>query len=512
VSTQLSPIGTSRPWRKSAQATAARRPIVAAESSAIVHVTAEYSPYVRTGGLGEAVAGLAMAQTRAGHRVVVFVPLYRAVRERAVDLAPVAPPFTVELGANHERVQMFRDESLRFGPEVFFVDAPQYFDRAGLYGEAGSDYPDNDRRFALFSLAALVETERLGSRVGVIHAHDWHTALVPVFLRTDPRFAELARTASAVVSVHNAAFQGQFHESALDDVESLRDLWAKGAVAEYGRLNLLKGALTLADVVVTVSPTHAVELTSDLGGFGLHESFRALGDRLIGIRNGIDQQVWDPAADPLIPVAFSADDLSGKAACKAALQSEYGLPRDERIPLFAMSARLTEQKGFDLILASEFVRSQDAQFVFLGMGERRYEEALRRLAEERPAHVATQFEFTDDREHRLLAGADFLLMPSLYEPCGLTQMRAQRYGASVVARRVGGLRDTVDADVGFLFDEYDPSQLTDALARAERSFRDAAALAALRRRAMTRDFGWPAAVPAYAAAYQRAAGHAATAR
>jgi starch synthase len=491
---------------------AARRPVSAAESSVIVHVTAEYSPYVRTGGLGEAVAGLAMAQSAAGHRVVVFVPLYRAVRERAVDLVPIRPAYHLQLGSTHERVQLVRDESLHFGPEVIFVDAPQYFDRAGLYGEDGSDYADNDRRFALFSLAAVAESARLDSRVSVIHAHDWHTALVPVFLRTDPRFTDLANSASVVVSVHNAAFQGRFDASALDDVDALRDLWEKGALAESGRVNLLKGALTLSDVVVTVSPTHAIELTSDLGGFGLHESFRALGDRLMGIRNGIDQYIWDPVADPLIAATFSVDDLSGKQLCKAALQTEHGLPVDERIPLFAMSARLAEQKGFDLILASEFVRSSQAQFVFLGTGERRYEDALRLLAHERPEHVAAEFEFTDEREHRLLAGADFLLMPSLYEPCGLTQMRAQRYGAAVVARRVGGLRDTVDADVGFLFDEYDPAQLTDALVRAEVAFNERASFDELRRRAMTRDFGWPAAVPAYASAYQRAAGHAATNR
>jgi starch synthase len=511
VSTQLSPFITQRAWRAPAPAAAARRPLTASEPSTIVHVTAEYSPYVRTGGLGEAVAGLAMAQAAAGHRVVVFVPLYRLVRERAVDLAPVAPPYHLQLGSTHEYVQLVRDESLRFGPEVYFVDAPQYFDRPGLYGEDGADYTDNDRRFALFSLAAVAETARLGSNVGVIHAHDWHTALVPVFLRSDPRFAELAN-ASAVVSVHNAAFQGQFDETALGDVDALRELWAKGVMEAYGRLNLLKGALTLADVVVTVSPTHAVELTSDMGGFGLHESFRALGDRLIGIRNGIDQHVWDPTVDPLIPATFSAGDLAGKAICKAALQAEHGLPVDEHVPLFAMSARLAEQKGFDLVLASEFVRSSNAQFVFLGTGERRYEEALRELAHERPDHVAAQFEFTDEREHRLLAGADFLLMPSLFEPCGLTQMRAQRYGASVVARSVGGLRDTVDAEVGFLFEEYDPAQLTDALMRAESSFNDAAELEGLRRRAMSRDFDWSTAVPGYAGAYQRAAGHAATAR
>lgn len=475
-----------------------------------MHVTAEYSPYARTGGLGEAVAGLAMAQARAGDRVVVFAPLYRVAREHIADLKPIGPAIAFRLGSRDECVRYFRDASLRFGPEVVFVDAPDYFDRAGLYGEAGADYPDNDRRFALFSLAALAYSARLGTHVDVIHAHDWHTALVPVFLRTDARFAGLAPAAS-VISVHNAAFQGQFDAASLDDVGIARELWQNGAVEAYGRLNLLKGALTLADAVVTVSPTHAVELTSDLGGFGLHESFRGLGDRLVGITNGIDQHEWDPATDPHIIANYWADDLRGKALCKAAVQREYGLPVNDRVPLFGMSARLAEQKGLDLILASEFTRHADAQFVFLGTGERRYEEALGALAGERPEHVATQFDFTGEREHRLLAGADFLLMPSLYEPCGLTQMRAQRYGAPVVARAVGGLRDTVDASVGFVFDGYDPAQLSDALSRAGQCFNDPDELDTMRRRAMSRDFSWPAAVPAYAAVYRHAGAHASSA-
>lgn len=471
-----------------------------------MHVTAEYSPYVRTGGLGEAVAGLSVAQARAGSRVLVFVPLYRAVYSHAADLEPMTPELELELGARREPVRFYRDASLRFGPEVIFVDAPQFFDREGLYGENGWDYADNDRRFALFSLAAVAGVARFAPNADVIHPHDWHAALVPVFLRNDPRFAELAATTSVVLSIHNGAFQGQFDLSALGDVPAVHELSVSGAAEAFGRLNLLKAALGFADVVVTVSPTHAEELKSEVGGFGLHESFRALGDRLIGITNGINQRIWDPERDAAIAQNFSAEDLWGKAACKAALQAEYNLPIDSSVPLFGMSARLAEQKGLDIILASEFVRTANAQFIFLGTGEQRYQDALRRLAEERPRNVATQFDFTDLREHRLLGGADFLLMPSLFEPCGLTQMRAQRYGAPVVARSVGGLRDTIDPSVGFLFIGYDGAALSDALARAAQTFHDADALATMRRRAMARDFSWSAAVPNYTDAYRRAIG------
>lgn len=474
--------------------------------STIVHVTAEYAPYARTGGLGEAVAGLAKAQARAGSRVVVFVPLYRVAKARAAALKLVTRAFELELGAARETVRFYRDTALPGGPDVVFVDAPRYFDRPGLYGENGADYPDNDRRFALFSLAAIAGVARLAPNAEVLHAHDWHTALVPVLLRNDPRFADLAALTSTVLSVHNAAFQGQFDRGALQDVETVRDLVVDGTAVLYGRLNLLKAALAFADVVVTVSPTHAVELTSDVGGFGLHESFRALGGRLIGIANGIDQHEWNPSVDRHLPARFSLEHFAGKAASKAAVQLEYGLPVDASVPLYGMSARLAEQKGLDIILESRFVREADAQFVFLGTGERRYEDALRELARLRPANVATQFDFSDEREHRLLGGADFLLMPSLYEPCGLTQMRAQRYGAPVVARNVGGLRDTVDASVGFIFDEYDPEQLSDALSRAAACFHDGNALDDMRRRAMRRDFSWSAAVPSYADAYRRAAG------
>jgi starch synthase len=233
--------------------------------------------------------------------------------------------------------------------------------------------------------------------------------------------------------------------------------------------------------------------------------FRRLGDRLVGIRNGIDQFQWDPATDPDIAAHFDPDDLRGKAVCKAALQKAWNLPQRERVPLFAMSARLVSQKGVELILGSTCLRELDAQFVFLGEGEPRYEVALRDVAREHPGRVALNTGFTDALEHRLLAGADFLLMPSLYEPCGLTQMRAQLYGALPLARRVGGLADTiVDGETGILFDEYTPAAFDAAVRRAVRLYQDRAAFVEHARRAMRNDFSWSAPGAAYVEAYRRA--------
>jgi starch synthase len=273
----------------------------------------------------------------------------------------------------------------------------------------------------------------------------------------------------------------------------------------YGKLNLLKGGLAFSDMVTTVSPTHARELRTRSGGFGLHDTFNSLQDRFVGILNGIDYAVWDPATDEAIATASSTTNLAGKARCKAALQKDSGFRVEPDAPLFGMTARLAEQKGFDILLGTEVFARPDAQWVFLGEGEKRYQDALRELTELYPERVAATFEFTEEREHRLLAGADFLLMPSQYEPCGLTQMRAQRYGALPVVRRVGGLADTVEDRVtGFLFDEYAPWALEEAVQYAIDHYRDRSTWELRVREAMSRDFSWNAGVHRYQEVYRRA--------
>jgi len=472
----------------------------------VLHLTAELWPYARTGGLGQAVADLATWQARGSIDASVLLPLYRSVREHAPDLEPVGAPFHVVVGGEVEEVRCWRVPAQARAPNVLFLDHPASFDRAGLYGEGGTDYPDNGRRFALFCLGAIEVAARLGGRT-VVHAHDWHTALVPVFLRTLHAGRAETDALPCVLSVHNGGFQGHFPRETLAAIGLPEAMWAPDRMEWYGRLNYLKGGLRYADLVTTVSAGHAAELRSDVGGFGLQDVFRELGDRLVGIRNGIDTALWDPRKDPEITAHFGPDDLSGKPRCKAALQRAWGLPQRARAPIFGMSARMVAQKGLDLILGSDIVHTGEAQFVFLGAGEPRYEEALMALAAERPGWIGVNTAFTDRLEHRLLAGADFLLMPSLYEPCGLTQMRAQRYGALPVARRVGGLADTIkDGVTGFLFDEYTPAEFDRAARRAATVYADQPLYLEHMRAAMRRDFSWAEPAAQYAQVYRRAMG------
>ncbi|MBI2615127.1 MAG: glycogen synthase [Gemmatimonadetes bacterium] len=482
------------------------RPARDGKAPTVVHLTAEYWPYARTGGLGEAVEGIARGQAQSSVRALALMPLYRVVRDAGFPLEPVGSPQTVALGGATESIRLWRPADRADGaPAVIFVDHPPSFDRGGIYGEAGADYPDNPRRFALFCRAALEALAQLARPPIVLHAHDWHTALAPVYLRQQLAGDRFYDQVASVLSVHNAGFQGHFPRESLPEVGLPDSLYDWQWLEWFGRVNWLKGGLAFTDFATTVSPTHAHELRTEVGGFGLHDAFIALKDRFIGILNGIDVDIWDPAVDPNITRTYTADDLTGKQRCKAALQRAYGLPQRARTPLLGMSARLVSQKGLDLILGAHFLWAADAQFVFLGQGEERYETALREIAAGVPDRVAVETNFTDEREHRLLAGADVLLMPSLYEPCGLTQMRAQRYGALPVGRRTGGLADTIeDEETGFLFDDYTPAALELAVRRALGLYEERGAWERHMRQAMGRDFSWSCSVTRYLEVYQRA--------
>ncbi|HMG19447.1 MAG TPA: glycogen synthase [Gemmatimonadales bacterium] len=471
----------------------------------VLHLTAELWPYARTGGLGQAVAGLADYQAASGTESHVVLPLYREARAHAGRIEPFGDPFTVESGGRREEVRCWHQVGDDY-PKTLFLEHNPSFDRPGIYGDSSGDYPDNPHRFALFASAAIEIARRIGEGNLIMHAHDWHAALVPVFLRRVYRDEPDLQRLPTVLTVHNGGFQGVFPQPVLKEIGLPADMWSPEFMEWYGRLNYLKGGLLYADMVTTVSPTHAFELLTDVGGFGLQHSFRQLGDRLVGIRNGIDVDKWDPANDPDIPLRFTPDDLSGKARCKATLQEAWGLPRRADIPLFGMSARLVAQKGLDQIVASQSLRLLDAQFIFLGAGEAQFENALRELSARFPTRIGVNTAFTDTLEHHLLAGADFLMMPSLYEPCGLTQMRAQLYGALPVARRVGGLADTIEDGVtGILYDAYSPEAFDHAVQRAVTLYQDRAWFTELAKGAMRKDFSWRQSAEAYAAVYRRAA-------
>lgn len=473
----------------------------------VVHIAAEYFPYARTGGLAEAVSGLANFQQAAGLDVTAILPLYRTVRDADPDLEPVGQPFLVPMGSHTEEARVFRVAGPRTGPQVYFIEHLDYFNRPGIYGENAVDYPDNARRFAFFALAAVTALPRLVPGPILLHAHDWHTALSLVYLRTSLN-ERYSSGATAVLSVHNPGYQGHFPPEVMPQIGLPWELYNWRQLEWYGKVNFLKGGLAFADFVTTVSPTQAEELRTPGGGFGLHDVFTSLGARLVGVLNGINQRIWNPAADDQITAQYSAQNLEGKRRCKAALQRSFGLPQRRKVPLFGMTGRMVTQKGLDLILQSDELLALDAQFVFLGSGEKQYETALVELASSAPDRVGVQLDFTDRLEHRLMAGADLFLMPSLYEPCGLTQMRAQLYGAPPIVRDVGGLSDTVQDEItGFAFEPYTPEAFQEATFRALDRFRHPARWQAIVRQGMACDFSWERSVAMYIDVYRRALAH-----
>ena len=474
----------------------------------VVHLVPELSPFARTGGLGEAVASLAKYQAASGIPVTVIMPLYAAVRERA-ELRPIGPAFALTVGPRTETARLYEPAAPHQpgNPRIVFIESEVYFDRPGLYGDDTGDYPDNALRYALFARAVLVSLPKiLPEAPSIVHAHDWQTALASIYLKTEFIAHPYYEGIRAVLSVHNAGYQGHFPESTMADIGLPASLYNHRQLEWWGRVNQLKGGLVFSDLVITVSPTHAHELRTEKGGFGLDGVFVALRDRLVGIVNGIDQEIWDPAKDTIIPRRFSKENLAGKKRCRLALQRATGLSR-WTAPIFGLTARLVSQKGLDLIVGDPGYFAFDAQYVFLGQGEARYEAMLTELAERAPSRIAVNLDFTDEFEHLLLAGADMCLMPSQYEPCGLTQMRAQRYGTIPVARRVGGLADTIEDGVtGFLFDDYTPTDFMRAAMRAVDQYRETEAWEEMMREAMSRDFGWERSAARYLSVYRRILG------
>ncbi len=503
--------GEAAPTTKALTSKGRLYPLTAADGApvSVVHFTAELAPFARTGGLGEAVANLALQQIQAGLKVAIVMPLYRQVREVVTEFVPATEPFTVTVGPRTEEVQLFESKQLRDSggddkPRVYFLANSYYFDREGIYGDSHGDYGDNARRWALFSLGALNSLQRIATAPVMLHTHDWHTALAPAYLRAYNKGHPFYKQVFNVVTVHNAGFQGHFPTDTMADVGLPWDYYNVDMFEWYGRMNLLKGAMACADAVTTVSPTHAHELRTPAGGFGLHEHFIAMRERFVGILNGIDNASWDPATDPHIEAHYSRNRLTGKRRCKVALQRHFRLPERAGTPIFGMSARMVAQKGLDLILGSPRFLSLDAQFIFLGQGERRYVDILSELAHRAPGRIGVQTRFTVEQEHILLAGADMIVMPSQYEPCGLTQMRAQRYGAIPVARRVGGLADTIeDGITGFLFDDYTQDEFINACARAIDYYRHPVTWTSMVNEAMSRDFGWAHSEAKYRELYRR---------
>jgi starch synthase len=473
----------------------------------ILFAATELAPMVKVGGLADVVAALSKALRLLGHKVTIVLPRYPALEASGLLLARRLTPMVVDGDGGAKLEVTLYDGRLGSGVDLLLLDVPDLYDRAGVYGEDGVDYPDNARRFGAFS-RAVVEIVRQRARAGtpfdVVHAHDWPTAMVPYLLRERP----VDRTRS-VLTIHNLSHQGLFPVAALADFGLGPAHFTPDHLEFYGQVNLLKGGLIAADAVTTVSTTYAREILTPELGERLDGVLRARKDKVLGIVNGIDYAVWNPMTDPALAARYDAEDAANKGRCKSALLNELGLGLAPERPLVLSIGRVVHQKGSDLLAAAlPKILKGDVSVVVAGTGDpalcAKLEAAVGK-SRDRSVYLG---QVSEPLSHRLLGAADVVVIPSRYEPCGLVQLYAQRYGALPVACATGGLVDTiVDCDApletgtGFLFDKPTATALLGAAQRAAAAF-TSPRWGALRRRVMRLDLGWDRPARRYAHVYR----------
>ena len=475
----------------------------------IVHVASELFPYMKTGGLADAVAALCASLADNGHEVSAFIPGYRAAVEHKDAIgAERKLRFKVEL-ANDFLSGDVRVFTPRKNLKVYLICREEFFDRRSPYGNGERDYEDNADRF-IFFCKAVVEMLRLGDlQADVVHCHDWQAALLPVLLREAERRHGVTLALKTAFTIHNIAYQGVFPAKTFVRTNLPEELNHMDGLEYYSQINLMKGGILFADRVTTVSPQYAREIQTPEFGCGLDGVVQTRADDIAGLLNGVDNSIWNPAVDALLPARYSAVNMAGKNVCRLELLKRCGFATDFKGPIFGMVARLTEQKGIDLLLANrDFFLAHEVRLVVLGAGDKRMEEELRELAASAPHKVHLCAKLDEPMSHLIEAGSDFFVMPSIFEPCGLNQMYSQVYGTVPVVSRVGGLVDTViDADedpvngTGLMCDPNSAS-LRDALQRALILFADRPRYAGVQQRAMAKDFSWKVAAAGYERLYQ----------
>jgi len=472
----------------------------------IVHISSEGYPFSKTGGLADVVGALPLAQSAAGaDEVHVILPYYdRFVSEpiaRLPELVDEKITFSVELGdLGSWPVRVYRAELVRNQARVIYhlLQCKPFFNRAGLYQENGLDYPDNLPRFTLFCKAALGMLSCYELRPDIIHCHDWQAALVFALLATNyPLVAPMDKT-GLVFTIHNLAYQGLFPAWCWNLLGLPQKLFALDGLEYYGRINMMKAALLYAHTLVAASPAYANEIKTPEMGHGLHGLLQRRSSDLSGILNGIDTDYWNPAADAHLTKSYSLNNPSGKLDCKQSLQKQCGLQVDSKTPLLAYVGRLASQKGIDILIpALDDWFAAGGQFGILGNGEPALADDLMKLAASHPGRMSFNDSFDEPLAHRIEAGADFFVMPSRYEPCGLNQMISMRYGTIPIVRYTGGLADTViDIELddklgnGIVFEQFTIDDLRQALLRAMTLYHDSSSIEKIRRVGMDSDFSW----------------------
>jgi len=475
----------------------------------VLFVASEVVPFAKSGGLADVAGALPKALAKAGHEVIVVMPRYYAIDRSKLRLIPGA--LGVPMGSMGELWAGVYEGRLP-GSEVkiYFIDYEQFYGRSGLYDEHNVSYPDNDVRFAFLSKAAMQLAKKLRFRPDIIHANDWHTAVMPILNNTrykdDPDFED----AASVLTIHNLHYQGHFHKKIMEVLEIGWEHFRPEELEAFDGVNFLKGGIAHADAVTTVSRQYAREIQRPEFGWGLENHIRAHAHKLYGILNGVDYEEWSPAVDPHIAQTYDLDNMAGKKVCKRALQERFGLPVREEVPLIGFIGRFVDQKGIGLIASvMHGLLQMDIQLVFLGSGEKWAEGFFSDVAGRYPDKVGTYIGYNNALAHQIEAGCDLFLMPSLFEPCGLNQIYSLRYGTLPIVRATGGLEDTIEnfdpfsgSGNGFKFYDATPEALYHTVAWAVRVwYEDREGFEKLRDNAMKARFSWDDAAKVYSELY-----------
>ena len=469
----------------------------------IAIVAAEVAPHAKAGGLADVIGALPAALKEAGEEPSLIVPAYDSIVQ-SVEAAPVLRDIAMPFGERVEHFSVWRTTDQHSVP-MYLIDHPGFFGRRGIYGDNGHDYPDNMRRFVFFGRAAAIASAEIVAP-DVVHAHDWHAAATPIAMRADDSLRPKFKRALSVFTIHNLAFQGigkreDFALLNLDGPYNSMDY-----LEFYGHLNLMKGAIVLSDGVSTVSPSYAHEIVTDPElGFGLEGVLRDKGENFVGILNGADYHEWDPAHDCAIAATYTPAKPNGKRGCTRDLRDSLKLPNRGDWPLVGMVTRMTGQKGVDLLKdALDAVMRLDLQLVMLASGDPALEKFFKDAESRYPEKLRTIIDFNNTTAHRIQAGSDAFLMPSRFEPCGLTQMYALHYGTVPVVRATGGLRDTVSefdpaagTGNGFVFEQFEATEMVGALDRMVTTFGDRETWRRLMQNCFASDFSWNRAAKQY---------------
>lgn len=476
----------------------------------ILIASPEAVPYVKTGGLADVAGALCKEYRKMKQEACIILPLYKRIKESQSSLKDTGMKIKVPVGDRSIEGRIFSDQSLNY-----FIECDEFFDRQELYGTPEGDYADNASRFVFFSKGILETCKALNFKPDIIHCNDWQTGLVPLYLKTIYKADKYFKKTATILTIHNIGYQGLFPASEMPKTNLGWELFNPEGIEFYGKVNFLKAGIISANVLNTVSNTYAKEILLKEYSFGLDGVLRTREKDLYGVINGIDYEEWDPSRDEILPAHYSRNDLSGKAICKRELiRSLFKSddPKAERMPLIGMVGRLSEQKGLDLVIqAIPELLSFGVKFAILGKGDEAFHRMFSEVAGKYKDKVSVTIGFDDTLAHMIYAGSDFFLMPSKYEPCGLGQLISQRYGSIPIARKTGGLLDTIQdyepltlKGTGFLFSDYTPSAMIDTIKRAFCVYTDRDKMNKMIVEGMKMDFSWKRSAQRYIELYNAA--------